>query len=153
MAKLIQITENLDLCEIWRIRNPKRKRFTFRLHHSTDFIQRRLDYFFISNFFQESIKTADTLATGHSTVTSSLFHLKEFQQDRRLCKFNKFLIKNKNYQEQIKTLITNLLDNLDQDNIVDPQFCWEYLKESFPFIFQKMLHEIRKLKECIRKIN
>ena len=50
MAKLIQITENLDLCDIWRILNPKRKRFTFRQHHSTGFIQRRLDYFFISNY-------------------------------------------------------------------------------------------------------
>ena len=46
IAKIIQITENLDLCDIWRICNPKRKRFTFRQHHSTGFIQRRLDYFF-----------------------------------------------------------------------------------------------------------
>ena len=38
IAKLIQITENLDLCDIWRIRNPKRRRFTFRQHHSTGFI-------------------------------------------------------------------------------------------------------------------
>ena len=45
IAKLIQITENLDLCDIWRIRNPKRRRFTFRQHHSTGFIQRRLDFF------------------------------------------------------------------------------------------------------------
>ena len=30
LAKLIQITENLDLCNIWGICNPKRKRFTFR---------------------------------------------------------------------------------------------------------------------------
>ena len=46
IAKLIQITENLDLCDIWRIRNPERKRFTFRQHHSTGFIQGQLDFFF-----------------------------------------------------------------------------------------------------------
>ena len=57
IAKLIQITENLDLCDIWRIRNPKRRRFTFRQHHSTGFIQRRLDYFFISNSLRESNET------------------------------------------------------------------------------------------------
>ena len=28
----------------------------------------------------------------------------------------------------MKTLIKHVLDNLDQDNIVDPQFHWEYLK-------------------------
>ena len=38
IAKLIQITENLDLCNIWRIRKPKRKRFTVRQQHSTGFI-------------------------------------------------------------------------------------------------------------------
>ena len=41
IAKSIQKTENLDLCDIWRIRNPKRRRFTFRQHHSTGFIQRQ----------------------------------------------------------------------------------------------------------------
>ena len=39
IAKLIQITENLYLCNIWRIRNPKRKRFTFRQHHFTGFFR------------------------------------------------------------------------------------------------------------------
>ena len=34
----------------------------------------------------------------------------------------------------MKRPIKNALDNLDQDNIVDPPFCWEYLK-----------YEIRKL--------
>ena len=52
IAKLIQITENLDLCDNWRIGNSKRKRFTFRQHHSTSFIQRSLDCFFVPNFLQ-----------------------------------------------------------------------------------------------------
>ena len=38
------------------------------------------------------------------------------------------LIKNENHLEQVKTLIKNVLVNFDQDNIVDPQFRWEYLK-------------------------
>ena len=38
------------------------------------------------------------------------------------------MIKNENYREHIKTFIKHELDNLDQDNIVDPQFSWEYLK-------------------------
>ena len=73
IAKLMQITENLDLCAIWRIRIPKRKQFTFRQHHSTGFIQRRLDCFFISNFLQESIKTADTLAAFSTDHSLKLF--------------------------------------------------------------------------------
>ena len=116
IAKLIQITENLDLCDIWRIRNPKRKRFTFRQHHSTDFIHGRLNYFFTFNSLQEYIKIGDTLAafsTDHSPVTLSLYHLKDFQRGRGLWKFNKSLIKNENYLAQIKTLMKNALDNVD----------------------------------------
>ena len=103
IAKLVQTTEKLDFCDIWRIRNPKRKRFTFRQHHSTGFIQRRLDYFFISNYLKESIKTTDTLAafsTDHSGITFSLFHLKEFLRGKGLWKFNKSLNKNENYRER-----------------------------------------------------
>ena len=93
IAKLIRITENLDLCDIWRIRNPKRQRFTFRQNHSTGIIQRRLDYFFISNSFQESIKTTDTLAafsTNHSAITLSLCHLNEFPRGKRFWKCDVF---------------------------------------------------------------
>ena len=74
IAKLTQLTENLGLCDIWRIDSPKRKRFTFRQHHSTGFVQKRLDYFFIPNSLQESIKTTDTLAafsTDHSLIALS----------------------------------------------------------------------------------
>ena len=54
IAKLIQITENLD---IWRIHKPKRKRFTYRQHHSTGFIQRRLDYFSYLILFKNLLKS------------------------------------------------------------------------------------------------
>ena len=32
--------ESLNICDIWRIRNPKRQNFTFRQNHSTGFIER-----------------------------------------------------------------------------------------------------------------
>ena len=46
LTKFIEIKESLNLCDIWRIRNPKFKRYTFRQHHSSGFIQGRSDYFF-----------------------------------------------------------------------------------------------------------
>ena len=55
---------------------------TILLVLSKIFIQRRLDYFFISNSLQESIKTTITLAAfpaDHSPITFSLCHLKEFR--------------------------------------------------------------------------
>ena len=151
IAKLIQITENLDLCDIWRIRNPKRRPFTFRQHHSTGFIERRLDYFFTSNSFHKSTKTTDTLAAfsiDHSPITFFRCHLKEFPQGKGLWKFNKSLIKNENYREQMKTLIKHVLYNLDQHITVDPQFRWEYLKyeiRKFPIHFSKGITRNKKI--------
>ena len=75
LAKLIEIKETLCLCDIWRIRNPNVKRFTFRQNHVSGFIERRLDFFLISNILQESIIKADALAsfcTDHSPIFFSL---------------------------------------------------------------------------------
>ena len=46
ITKLIEIKERLDICDIWR---------TFRQNHSTGFIERRLDYIFVSNCLQEFV--------------------------------------------------------------------------------------------------
>ena len=56
----------------------------------------------------------------------------------------------------MKTLIKHVIDNLDEDNIVHPQFRCEYLKyeiKQFSIIFQKVLREIRKMKERNWTIN
>ena len=49
IAKLVEIKESLDICDIWRIRNPNTRNFICRQNHSTWFIERRLDYIFIPN--------------------------------------------------------------------------------------------------------
>ena len=56
LGKFIEIQESLNLCDIGRIRNPKFKRCTFCQNHSSGFIPRRLDYFFVSNVLQERVK-------------------------------------------------------------------------------------------------
>ena len=71
LAKLIKIKETLDLCDIWRIRNPKSKRFTFHQNHVSGRIKRRLDYCQISNFLQETVIRANVLASfcnDHSPI-------------------------------------------------------------------------------------
>ena len=52
---LVNIKERLDICDIWRIRNPMRQKVTFRHNHSTEFIERRLDNIFLSNWLQEFV--------------------------------------------------------------------------------------------------
>ena len=56
----VEIKEKYNLCDIWRIRNTKEKPFTFRKKHRSGFLE-RLDYFFVSNTLQESIKDTEIL--------------------------------------------------------------------------------------------
>ena len=53
ISNFLQFVGKHNLIDIWRIRNPKSKRFTFRQNHFSGFLQRRLDYVFVSNTLQE----------------------------------------------------------------------------------------------------
>ena len=68
---------------------------------------------------------------------------------RGLWKF-KSLIKNENYRFSFKTLIKNVLNNLDQDSIVDPQFHWEYLKYEIRKFSIQFLKDIARNKKIER---
>ena len=83
LAKTVQIKEKLNLVDIWRIRNPRTKSFTFRQHHATGFIQRRLDYFFISNQLQDTVIKTDILATFTSDHSPLIFTLSTNQDEGR----------------------------------------------------------------------
>ena len=75
VPKFIYIKESRGLFDIWRIRNPKKRRYTFRQQHVTGFIQRMLDNFLVSNNLQESINRMDMLiamSTDHSPIFFSL---------------------------------------------------------------------------------
>ena len=85
VAKLTQLKESYDLCDIWRIRKPVTSTFTFKQKHCTAFIECRLDYIFISNSLQEFINDTSiltSLSTDHSPVYLSLLkenkHTKDF---------------------------------------------------------------------------
>ena len=77
VAKFTELKQRLDLCDIWRIRNPKIKIYYFRQKNVSGLIQIRLDYFYISNSIPVSIKNTDVLAfllTDHSPITFSCFN-------------------------------------------------------------------------------
>ena len=117
------------MCDIWRIRNTKVKQFTFTQQHSSGFIQRRLDYFFISNVLQEFASTTDILtpiSTDHSPVLFSLSKEKGNIRSKGFWKFNSSLIKDQNYINEMKDLTRNFNTKIDFD--FRRQLKWELLK-------------------------
>ena len=118
LAKLIELKEAYDLCDIWRVRNTKVKQFTFTQQHSSGFIQRRLDYFFILNGLQEFASIADILApisTDHSPVLFSLSQGKDNIISKGFWKFSSSLIIDQNYINEIIDLICNFDTTNDCD--------------------------------------
>ena len=76
ITSFISIKEKLDVSDIFRIRFPNAKRFTFRQKTKTrETIHRRLDYIFIANTLQEYVKSIEILPSilsDHSPVLLTL---------------------------------------------------------------------------------
>ena len=145
LARLQEIKQTLDLCDIWRIRNPKSKRFSF---HGR--IQRRLDLLLIPNFLQETFIRADLLASfcsDHSTIfTIYKIFIVAFESNNKrgksMWKFNKSLLSNDEYINKFRNHISKSLSFLNQNSIIYHQIRWEYIKfeiRQFSITFSKHL--------------
>ena len=100
ISKVLQIIEKYDLIDIWRVRNSSSTRFTFRKNHFSGFMQRRLDYIFISNSFQESVQNIDVLPSFCSDYLSLLLSYKKLPHSnlgKNIWKFNCSLIHDEPY--------------------------------------------------------
>ena len=148
VAKLIKIKAHFDLRDIWRLRNPDVKQFTCRQKHASGFIQRRLDYFFISNSIQDLITHADffaALSTDHSPVTISISKSENRIHGHGFWKFNSSLLSDQNYVTKTKNLIQTFHSN--QNLIPNAQLKWELLKykiRKFTINYSKKLAKERK---------
>ena len=129
LAKLIELKESYDLCDIWRVRNMKSRQFTFTQQHSSGFIQRRLDYIFISNTLQELLTTTEILtpiSADHSSVFFSLSEGNDCLRGKGFWKFNSSLAKDQNYITEIKKLIGSFCTT--NDTLYKRQLEWEPLR-------------------------
>ena len=131
LAKLIQIKEKFNLCDMSRIRYPKIKRSIFQQQHISGFIQRRLDYVFVSNLPQYSVNKPDVLAafsTDHSSLLFSVDLRKDQNRGKWLWKFNNSLTMNSDFVTKMNFHIESPLETLEKEAITDFQTRWEFLK-------------------------
>lgn len=72
-AKFIEeLCLDFDLIDTWRIRNPEVKRFTGR--QKTPLIQRRLDFWLISEVCQEDIERSDIISSINSDYSAIILY-------------------------------------------------------------------------------
>ena len=145
IMKLVDIKERLDICDICRIRNPKHQNFTFRQNHSTGFIERLLDYIFVSNCLQQFVNHTNVLlaiSTDHSPVLMSLSNNNSDNNGRGLWKYNSSLVYDEFYVENMKELITKI--NTLNEFLKYAQMKWEFSKyeiQTFTMDFSKTAAE------------
>lgn len=127
LAKIIHVTDKLDVCDIFRVRFPNSKRFTFR--QKTPLRQRRLDYIFVSNNIQEYVTNIDILPSflsDHSPVLVKIDTLSNMRRGNYAWKFNSSLLSDPLF---IATQTDNIISTINSfDHNFDPHIKWELLK-------------------------
>ena len=154
IAKFIEIKELFDLCDIWRVRNRTLKRYTFRQKHFSGFIQRRLDYIFISNSLQESVLKTEVLPSvlsDHSPVQISFGNSDCLPKGPGIWKMNNSLLGDADFVNELKQFIDNTTNTLKY--LSDNQLKWELLKyEIRKFVIKFSKCKSKKIKKKRTKI-
>ena len=151
VGKIFELKETYNLTDIWRIRNPKAKQYTFRQKHRSMFLPRRLDYFFISNNIQQFILDTDIIlgiSSDHLQILISFSKDKQNNKNSRFWKFNNSLLSDDTFKEELKQHIQNIKNGNELSNA--PQIKWEFLKYQigkFTIKFSKMRAKKNKNKE------
>ena len=121
-------SENLDLVDVWRALNPNSLRYTWRQRKHE--IHCRLDFFLISQCTLCNTINADILQgykTDHSMITLHI-SLHSNTRGRGFWKLNTSFISDKNYVDQIKSVIVKTKEEYEKDDTVDPNLLWEMIK-------------------------
>jgi exodeoxyribonuclease-3 len=127
LAEITRIREKLDLCDIFRVRFPNSKRYTFRTKNGK--ICRQLDHFLISNEMQECVSAVGILPSirsDHSPIILSLRQLEDCKRGPGMWKFNNLLLENETFCTELKEEIEKF--TVEHGDIVDHQIKWELLK-------------------------
>ena len=81
-GKIVEdMSAEFDLVDIWRIRNPTVTRFTWR--QNKPIIQRRLDYWLVSDSLQDDLDSVDiktSIKSDHSAITLSVNVLDDIEK-------------------------------------------------------------------------
>ena len=125
--ELAHLIDEYDLIDIWRIRNPTTKRFTFR--QKTPLVQTRLDFFLTSSHIQESIKIVDIVPSvwsDHSAVVLGIKHMPENSKGPGYWKFNSSMADDNVYVADLNRKILKWKN--EYKNILDKRTVWELIK-------------------------
>ena len=125
-SKVIQMMQELNLCDAFRYHNPDLKRYSWRKKNPLK--QARLDYFLISNSLidiTDSCNIKPSYRSDHSIIemTISKGH---FITGRGTWKLNTSLLKNKEYLQLVNKIIEE-----EKEKYAVPVYSIDYIKQNY----------------------
>ena len=79
---------NFDFVDIWRVRNPVCKRFSWR--QKNPFLQWRLDYWLLSDLYQEEVERVDMIPSLNSDHSAIVLHFNSVEEQKHGPSYWKF---------------------------------------------------------------
>ena len=105
----------MDLIDIWRVRHPTEKRFTWR--QKTPIIQRRLDFWLINDDLQNDIASVDivpSIKSDHSAIILQVNGVIDGEHGPSFWKFNSSLVNDNSYRDLLDTNIVIWLEEFKE---------------------------------------
>ena len=127
VKKINEIMTAMDLIDIWRIRNPEKKQYTWT--QKKPLIRRRLDYWLISTEIQDDITEANiipAIKSDHSAITLTINSLDKQPFGPSHWKFNSSLLDDATYIHLITSKYSDWLNEFKDVN--DKRVLWDLIK-------------------------
>ena len=142
----IQCLQNeLDLVDIWRIKNPQSKSYTWSQRSPQIFC--RLDYWLISNNLQDFVNSTDitpAIKTDHAAIELVLADSNQEAKGPGFWKMNVSLLEDENYLNDLKNNIPQWKTS-GTNNLSDKRCEWDWLK--YNIRYHAMLYSKQRAKE------
>ena len=159
VTKIRELMLDLNLVDIWRLRNPDKKRYMWK--QNKPLIHRRLDYWLISDDFQDDVDNTGIISaikTDHAAIVLQISSVEKQPTGPSYWKFNSSLLEDPEYINLIKDNVPSWL--VEFSDVSDKGLLWDLIKFKIRQVTMKFskikarerrsrLWEIKnKLKEC-----
>ena len=127
VTKIRELILDFNLVDIWRLRNPDKKRYTWK--QNKPLVQRRLDYWLISDDFQDDVdKTGiiSAIKTDHAAIVLQVNSVEKQPTGPSYWKFNSSLLEDPEYINLIKDNIPSWLEEFN--DVLDKALMWDLIK-------------------------
>ena len=116
-----------DLVDIWRVRNPTLRRFTWS--QKKPVVQRRLDFWLVDDALQEDVDLIviiPSIKSDHSAIVLVIKSIENQTHGPSFWKFNVSLLNNGNYVALINNNFPVWLEEFK--DVADPRLFWDLIK-------------------------